>query len=296
MKYDNKATVACVNFAGDWGNKAARLEKMRATVQQAARQGADIIVFPEMALSGYECDEEGTRLIKPCRMHHEAAETVPGPSTEEMAKLAKELGVYVIFGMPERDKKDPQIVYNVAAVIAPDGILGTQGKLHLAGPPNYREASCWAPGPEMRLWQTRFGTVGVLVCYDFWFYPELPRIMALRGARLIVNCSASATSPGKTDFLIQQAACRAAENFVYTATSNLSGLDRTKDFCGTSNIAGFTNSRLTSVLARAGETEEVISATLNFDIADYWGIDILNWKADRRAKLITEEFNKLNSF
>jgi predicted amidohydrolase len=162
MKYENKVTLACVNFSGEWGNKAARLEKMKTQVKLAARQEVDMIVFPELALSGYQCDEEGTRLMKPCAMHGDTAETIPGPATEEMAELAKEHDIYIIFGMPERDKISPKIHYNSAAIVAPEGILGAYRKIHLATPAKLtetysdglRESVCFAPGTELPIWET----------------------------------------------------------------------------------------------------------------------------------------------
>lgn len=293
MKYENKVTVACVNFGGNWGNKAARLEKMKGQVRVAARQGANIIVFPETALTGYECDEEGTRLKKPCKLHAEGAELVPGPSTEEMASLAKELDVYIVFGMVERDKANPQQPpYNATALVAPEGVRGTYRKLHLAPPPRYRESICFTAGNSLPVWETRFGIIGILICYDFNFVPELARIMALKGARLIINTMGSPTMPGKRDFLVQQTGCRATENLLFTASANLVGPERTWSFHGNSTIAGPSNQRFANILAEAGDTEEIISATLNFDLIDYW-VEILPWKAQRQAKLIAEEFIKI---
>jgi len=80
-------------------------------------------VFPELALSGYECSEEAHKEHKPCSMHTETAETIPGPSTLEVDRVAKDLGVYVLFGMPERDKNDPKLHYNSVAVIGPEVTL-----------------------------------------------------------------------------------------------------------------------------------------------------------------------------
>ena len=106
-KYDHETvSVACVNFHPAWGDKAANLAKMKTFVTDAAKQGNNIIVFPELALSGYECSEDAGGEKKPCRMHTDLAEAIPGPSTNEMSALAKKLDVYVIFGLPEQDKKN----------------------------------------------------------------------------------------------------------------------------------------------------------------------------------------------
>ena len=299
MKYESKATLALVNFNGEWGNKAARLEKMMGQVRVAARQGADIIVFPELCLSGYQCDEEGSRELKPCKMHEEAAETVPGPSSEEMAKLAKELGVYIIYGLPERDKTDPKIRYIAAAVVAPEGILGTYRKLHLAPNPKIPtlypllETICFKPGTEIPVWETKFGPIGILICFDSTFFPELARIMAFKGARLIINVSASPSSPGKLEFFTRQTGARASENFIYYGVTNLAGKDRALSFHGNSTIAGPTGSKFTTILAQAGEAEEIISASLNFDLVDFWNNEMIDWKAAHQTQLIGEEFLKI---
>lgn len=292
QKYESKATIACVNFTPHWGNKAACLEKIKTQIRQAAKQGADIIVFPELALGGYECDEEGTRLKIPCKMHQEAAEVVPGPSTQQIAGLAKEMGVYVILGLTERDQDNPAIRYNSAAVIAPEGVLGTYRKLHLAAPPRWRESTCFTAGNSIPVWNTRFGPIGVVICLDFFRFPELSRIMVLKGARLIVNPMGSPSYPGKYEFLLQQAGCRASENFVYTAVANLVGIDRATSFHGNSVIAGPGLTRFVNIYAMGGETEEVVSATVNFDVIDYWR-EILDWRGMRQTKLITDEFVKL---
>jgi predicted amidohydrolase len=160
-------SLACINFHPEWGDKAANLAKMKAFVTDAARQGNHIIVFPELALSGYECSEDAGAEKKSCRMHAELAEAIPGPSTEEMSSLAKELDVYIIFGMPEQDKKNPAAHYISSVVIAPEGILGAYRKLHLAPWPRFTERLCFSAGDAVPVWKTRYGNIGVLICYDF---------------------------------------------------------------------------------------------------------------------------------
>lgn len=85
-----------------------------------------MLVFPETALTGY--DVEAPEVAREERMHRRLAEPVPGPSTEAIARLAKKYGMYVIFGMAERNAEDPEKVYNAAAVIGPEGIIGTSAK------------------------------------------------------------------------------------------------------------------------------------------------------------------------
>ncbi len=284
-------SLACINFHPEWGDKAANLAKMKAFVTDAARQGNHIIVFPELALSGYECSEDAGAEKKSCRMHAELAEAIPGPSTEEMSRLAKELDVYIIFGMPERDKQNPAAHYISSVVIAPEGILGAYRKLHLAPWPRFTERLCFSAGDAVPVWKTRYGNIGVLICYDFYFFPELARIMALKEATLLVNTTASAAGPGKPYYIVQQTGCRATENLVYAASANLVGKERTKTYYGHSVIAGPHDPRPAFVFAEGGETEEIVSASLSFAKLKTY-TEKLDWKKNRQFQLINQEMDK----
>jgi predicted amidohydrolase len=291
MTNNETVSIACVNFHPEWGDKAANLDKMKAFVTEAAKQGNNIIVFPELALSGYECSEDAGAEKKSCRMHTELAETIPGPATEEMSALTKKLDVYVIFGMPEQDKRDPAKRYISSVVIAPQGILGAYRKLHLAPWPRFTESHCFSPGNEIPVWPTRYGTIGVLICYDFYFFPELARIMALKEANLLVNTTASASGPGKPYYIVQQTGSRATENLVYAASANLVGKERTKTYYGHSVITGPHHPRPAYVFAEGGEGEEIVSATLSFPrLSAYRGL--LDWKKGRQSQLIIKEMKK----
>jgi len=286
-------SLACINFHPEWGDKVANLAKMKTFVADAARQGNNIIVFPELALSGYECSEDAGAEKKSCRMHTELAEAIPGPSTEEMGRLARKLDVYIIFGMPEQDKKNPATHYISSVVIAPEGILGAYRKLHLAPWPRFTESLCFSPGDEIPVWKTRYGNIGVLICYDFYFFPELARIMALKEATLLVNTTASAAGPGKPYYIVQQTGCRATENLVYAASANLVGKERTKTYYGHSVIAGPHDPKPAFIFAEGGETEEIVSATLSFTKLQSY-TEKLDWKKNRQFQLINRELNKFS--
>jgi predicted amidohydrolase len=181
-RYERFTSIACVNFQTKWGDKRANLEKMKTIAIEAARAGNDIIVFPELAVSGYECDETLHKLKRSCAMHQDLAETVPGPSTLEMARLARDLNIYVIFGMPEQDRSNFSSCYISSVMISPKRILGACRKLHLAPSPNFAEDICFTKGNRITVWETDYGPIGVLICYDFLYFPELARILALKGA------------------------------------------------------------------------------------------------------------------
>jgi len=290
MTYQDTVSVACINFHTVWGDKAANLAKMKAFTADAAKQGNDIIVFPELALSGYECSADMHGEKKSCRMHRDSAETIPGPATEEMAALAKELDIYIIFGMPEQDKISADRRYIASVVIAPEGILGSYRKLHLAPWPRFTESLCFSAGDDVPVWKTRYGTLGVLICYDFYFFPELARIMALKEATLLINTTASAAGPGKPYYLVQQTGSRATENLVYAASANLVGKERTKTYYGHSVIAGPHHPRPAFVFAEGGESEEIVSATLSFPRLRAYA-ELLDWKKVRRSQLINKELD-----
>jgi predicted amidohydrolase len=284
-------SLACINFHPQWGDKAANLAKMKVFVSDAAKLGNNIIVFPELALSGYECSEDVEAEKKTCRMHTELAEAIPGPSTAEMARLAKDLDVYIIFGMPEQDQSNSDKHYISSVVIAPEGILGAYRKLHLAPWPRFTESLCFSAGDKAPVWKTRYGNIGVLICYDFYFFPELARIMALKEAILLINTTASAAGPGKPYYIVQQTGCRATENLVYAASANLVGKERTKTYYGHSVITGPHDPRPAFVFAEGGETEEIVSATLSFARLKTYSAK-LDWKKNRQFQLINQEMEK----
>jgi predicted amidohydrolase len=210
-----------------------------------------------------------------------------------MAQLAKDLDAYIIFGIPEQDKKNPATRYISSVVIAPDGILGAYRKLHLAPWPRFTESLCFSPGDEVPVWQTRYGNIGVLICYDFYFFPELARIMALKEATLLINTTASAAGPGKPYYIVQQTGCRATENLVYAASANLVGKERTKTYYGHSVIAGPHHPQPAYVFAEGGETEEIVSATLSFPRLRAY-TELLDWKKGRQSQLINKEMKKVS--
>lgn len=291
-KYEKVVTVACVNFSTVWGNKAANLAKIKTSIEEAVSIGSNIVAFPELALSGYECSEECQRDSKPCAMHHKAAETIPGPSTEAVAELAKKYAIYVAFGMPERDKSAPGMRYISAPLIGPEGLIGVYRKLHLGSAPNATENICFTPGNELPIFETRYGPIGILICYDFWRHPELSRILTLKGARLIINITASAAGPGRERQMAAITSVRATENYVYIASANLAGKERTNSYYGHSTIAGPIFPRLTPVYVEAGNSEQIVSAALNFESLHH--LDELNhWKRERRSDVINREFANL---
>ena len=157
-------------------SKADVVERLVALLTQAADRGRDVVVFPELALNTWGSCADCAAAHAPCDWHLAEAETVPGPSTEAIATVAAELDIHVIVGLSERDPDDPGVLYNSAAMIAPEGILGTYRKVHLGIP---LETDRFTPGDALPVFETRLGGVGIQICYDFYNNPELSRILAM---------------------------------------------------------------------------------------------------------------------
>jgi len=154
-------------------NFANAVERIRA----AAAQGAQIICTQELFQSRYFCQSEDHR-------HFALAEPIPGPATHILQQLAAELGVVLIASLFE--KRAEGLYHNTAAVIDADGqYLGKYRKMHIPDDPLYYEKFYFTPGDlGYRVFATRYGRVGVLICWDQW-YPEAARLTALRGADIL---------------------------------------------------------------------------------------------------------------
>lgn len=156
---------------------AANLDKAIVQVRQAAKLGAQIVCLQELFRTPYFCQEEN-------HANFDLAEPIPGPSSEVLAKVAKEAGVVLIASLFER--RTAGVYHNTAAIIDADGsLLGLYRKMHIPDDPLYYEKFYFTPGDlGFRAFDTRFGRIGVLVCWDQWF-PEGARLTALKGAQIL---------------------------------------------------------------------------------------------------------------
>lgn len=287
--------VACANFENIPGNKAASVEKLIGVVRSAARQGCDLVIFPELAIDTWgECSDcAGDH--RPCAWHLASAETAPGPSSDAIARVARELGIHVIYGFEERDREDPSILYNAAAVVSPDGLLGTYRKLHLGIP---LETDRFTPGSALPVFETRLGPIGIQICYDFYCGPELSRLLCLKGARLLVNPTGRSALPRAAENLMHATLVRAQENLVYAASANRVGPHGSSRWAGASVIGGPAFPGFGHVRAQAGDREELIVAALDYTQLSAW-YDWLPWRDWRLGaqlpitELVAREFDAL---
>ena len=153
------------------------LNKAIAGIREAAKNGAQIICLQELFTSLYFCDVEDYENFK-------LAEAIPGPSTDALSAVAKELGVVIIASLFE--KRTEGLYHNTTAVLDADGsYLGKYRKMHIPDDPAYYEKFYFTPGDlGYKTFQTKFAKIGVLICWDQW-YPEAARITALMGAEIL---------------------------------------------------------------------------------------------------------------
>ena len=154
------------------------ISRLENSIRQLKEQGAQIVVMQELHNSLYFCQVENVN-------NFDLAEPIPGPSTERFGKLAKELGIVIVTSLFE--KRAPGLYHNTAVVIEKDGtIAGKYRKMHIPDDPAYYEKFYFTPGDiGFEPIKTSVGTLGVLVCWDQW-YPEAARLMALKGAEMLI--------------------------------------------------------------------------------------------------------------
>lgn len=159
-------------------DRVANIEKLQKNIRFAADKGAELIVLQELHNGLYFCQTEDTSVF-------DQAEPIPGPSTESFGALAKELGVVIVLSLFE--KRAAGLYHNTAVVLEKDGtIAGKYRKMHIPDDPAYYEKFYFTPGDlGFEPINTSVGRLGVLVCWDQW-YPEAARLMAMRGADILI--------------------------------------------------------------------------------------------------------------
>jgi predicted amidohydrolase len=237
MKDNIKIVLA--QISSKRGNKQANIQKYEELALKAKSQNADLIIFPEMSLTGYVVKDQ----------IYELSEQISGPSIEKVEAIAKKTGLHIIFGMPELSQKTKATIYNTAVLISPKGYIGKYHKMYLPTHSVFEEKRYFRPGYQPAVFDTDIGKIGLTICYDV-FFPETFRLTRLNGAQLIVCISAS-PAMRKNYFEILTAA-RAIENTAYLAYVNLSGVQENLQFWGGSRLVSPTG----EVIAKAKYDEE----------------------------------------
>ncbi|MEK6410147.1 MAG: carbon-nitrogen hydrolase family protein [Acidobacteriota bacterium] len=266
-----KTKIACVQIDVAIGDVEANRRKIVERLRTAAESGAELVILPECALTGYCFDslEEAAPFAEP----------IDSPSSEAIANACRKTGAHAVVGFIEKDGSN---FYNAAMLVGPNGIIGGYRKVHL---PFLGVDRFLTPGDEpFRVFDLPFGRVGINICYDASF-PEAARALKLLGAELIVLPTNWPTGAWRTaEFIINSRAC---ENHVNFAAVNRCGVEHGWEFIGRSKVVDVSGDTMGEA---SRENEEVLFAELDLgeanknkivNVAGSYEIDRL---ADRRPE------------
>ena len=253
MAEGRQVRVALIQMR-DAGSPESNLESTCRRVREAAEAGAQVVCTQELFNLHYFCREQDPDLF-------DLAEPIPGPTTEVLIELAAELGVVLIASLFER--RVAGVYHNTAVVIDADGsFLGKYRKMHIPQDPGFEEKFYFTPGDlGYKVWETRFGKIGVLICWDQW-YPEAARLAALAGAEILFYPTAigwlreEKAELGEAQHTAWETVQRghAVANGCYVAAVNRVGTEGETEFWGQSFISDFYG----QILERAPVSEEMI--------------------------------------
>lgn len=241
--------------SGTFPSKESSLDHHVALIRQAAKEGAEIVVTQELFLTPYFCTVENTELF-------DLADPLPGAITDTLGELAGELGIVLVASLFEH--RGPGLYHNTAAIFDADGsLMGFYRKNHIPQDPGFEEKFYFTPGDSgYPVWETRFGKLGVLICWDQW-YPEAARLMALGGAQILIYPTAIGWLPAEKAELGEAQHCawetvqrgHAVANGCFVATVNRSGSHDGTEFWGQS----FVVNPYGEIVAKASvENEEIL--------------------------------------
>lgn len=215
--------IALAQISCKVGDKAYNIRKMATYIARAKKQKANLVIFPELSLTGYTTRDRT----------YELAETITGPSTRKIEALAKQNNIHIIYGMIERSPEAKAVLHNTAVLTTPKGTLGRYKKMYLPTHSVFEEKRYFRQGYESIVFDTSVGKIGLIICYDI-FFPETARLLRLKGAEFIVCISASPSV--RRGFFETLTTARAMENTAYLAYVNLVGIEDGLQFWGGSRL------------------------------------------------------------
>jgi len=261
-------TLALIQAKAD-SDPATNLQATLAKVEQSAADGANIVCTQELFATEYFCQSED-------HDNFHLAESIPGATTEAFQRLAKRCGIVIVVSLFE--KRSAGVYHNSAAVIDADGsLLGIYRKMHIPDDPLYHEKFYFTPGDlGFRAWDTHFGKIGVLICWDQW-YPEAARLTAMQGAELLFYPTAIGWHPSEKEKYGEQQRdawqtiqrSHAVANGCFVASVNRVGHETPVggdgiEFWGGSFVAGTSG----EILSQAGLDESVLLLEVDLGTAD----------------------------
>jgi predicted amidohydrolase len=243
-----KVNVALAQISCKVGDKKHNINVMKNNIKRAKEKGANLVIFPELSLTGYLNRD----------LAYELAEPIPGSSIYSLEEIAKKENIHIVFGMPEQSEKAHAVLYNTAVLLGPDGLIGKYRKTHLPTHSVFEEKRYFRLGYEAPVFETEIGKIGLTICYDM-FFPEISRLLRLKGSQLIVCISASPAV--RSRFFEVFTAARALENTVFLAYVNLVGVEDGLQFWGGSRTIAPDG----SILAKAKyDEEDLVIGTIDY--------------------------------
>jgi predicted amidohydrolase len=244
-----RITIALGQMTCQVGNKRRNLEAMEKRAKQAKKVGAKLIAFPELSLTGYTVRDRA----------YELAEPVPkGDSVRAIERIAKNEDIHIVYGMIERSARTSAVLHNSAVLVGPKGYVGKYQKMYLPTHSVFEEKRYFRPGYQTTVFETEVGKIGMIICYDIYF-PEITRLLSLRGANLIICISASPSV--RRGFFETLIAARAIENGVFLAYVNLAGIEDGLQFWGGSRIIAPSGSLISQAKY---DVDDLIHATIDY--------------------------------
>lgn len=235
---DGWVRVALVQSISDLGDehhdpRPSNLDRALQSIDLAVAEGADLVVFGEMYLTGYRTDQ----------WLHRWASTIDPPDSEIQTLIAsaQRHGVHLIMGLARFGPPVPGDIYNSAVFIGPRGVIGTYDKTHVAAFPTLADGTSaaercfYSPGADLPVFDSKIGRVGIHICYDLSF-PEVARVQTLKGAAFLVNISASAGDVAGEEYWDHFAFTRAAENAIWYLNCSVVGNQRGDRMFGGSRV------------------------------------------------------------
>jgi predicted amidohydrolase len=242
-----KLNLALVQMEPKLGDLQANLKRVIDRTEESARRGAQLIIFPELILTGYHQELLGDRLVQ-------LALSSEDEPIRRLAQTAGQLGVYLVAGFAER-RRIPGVVYNSIVLCSPGGsVQGTYAKSHLFA----SEKLHFRQGETLEVQRTPYGVIGPMICMDIGF-PEVARILSLEGAELLVAPSAWIQEDADIWPLLLQS--RALDNLAFVAGINRVGVEGELHFIGRSMLVDPRG----RILAELGGGEDILLAEIDLD-------------------------------
>lgn len=251
-----KVKVALAQISCKVGDKNSNIRKIEYYVKQAKKKRASLIVFPELALTGYVCRD----------LVYELAESIPGPAVHRLEDIAKREKMHIVLGMLEKSSKAKAVLHNTAVLISPKGFVGKYQKMYLPTHSVFEEKRYFRGGYRTPVFNTSIGKLGLIICYDVYF-PEITRLLRLKGTQLVICISASPSV--RRGFFEVLTTARALENTMFLAYVNLVGIEDGLQFWGGSRMVAPSG----SIIAQAKyDEEDLVVAEINYSDMDRVGV------------------------